>query len=270
MHQARSVGCGRGSVRRPFLVAGLLRPTIRRRGSRRGLKFPGRYRDPSLQSAVHIHLAHRLFVMATVIANSGNRRRSGAFAQPGFTIVELMIVLVVVAVLVGIGAPAFTNMLLDNRSLSALNDLRGALSTARSEALAQRAFVTFCSSADGAVCGGTWDLGYLGFVDFDGDAAIDVGGGGADDQVVVSRTNAARFLTITLNSANGLGRMRFDPDGTALGNGGTLTICDERGATEARALFVSNSGQSRSLLDTDGNDIPNLPASEGGADVACP
>src|SRR6056297_2046627 len=89
--------------------------------------------------------------------------------HPGFTLIEVMVVLVVLAVLLSVGAPSFTTLIRDNRLVSAVYDLRGALSTARSEALAQRAFVTVCPSSDGATCSGTWADGYIVFVDFDGD-----------------------------------------------------------------------------------------------------
>jgi len=182
----------------------------------------------------------------------------------------MMVVLVVLAVLLTVGAPSFSNLIRSNRLVSSVNDLRGSLSTARSEALAQRVFVTVCSSNDGASCSGTWEDGYIGFTDFDGDGTIDTGGGGPDDAVFLAEVTGVRDITINLAAADASGRLRFDPQGTALNNNGTFTVCDVRGASEARALFLSNAGSARSLEDTNGDGIVNLPAAAGGGNVSCP
>lgn len=201
-------------------------------------------------------------------------RNNGAHAlrhrECGFTLIELMIVLVIMGALLSVGAPAFRELILDNRSVSALYDLRGAMGVARSEALAQRTFVTFCSSNDAATCSGTWEDGYIAFADFDGDAVIDAGGVNPDDLIVLVSDGTYEGLNIALAADNGNNRLRFDPAGTALGNGGTFTVCDERGAESARAIFLSNSGQTRSLVDANDDSIPNLPAVSGGANVTCP
>ncbi|MEQ8265265.1 GspH/FimT family pseudopilin [Pseudohaliea sp.] len=188
----------------------------------------------------------------------------------GFTLIEVMVVLVVLAVLLSVGAPSFTNLIRNNRLVSAVYDLRGSLSTARSEALAQRVFVTVCSSNDGASCSGTWEDGYIAFTDFDGDGTIDTGGGGPDDLVFLAEVTGVRDITVNLAAADASGRLRFDPQGTALNNNGTFTVCDVRGASEARALFLSNAGSARSLEDTNGDGIVNLPAAAGGGNVSCP
>ena len=179
-------------------------------------------------------------------------------------------VLVVLAVLLSVGAPSFTNLIRNNRLVSAVYDLRGSLSTARSEALAQRVFVTVCSSNDGASCSGTWEDGYIAFTDFDGDGTLDTGGGGPDDLGFLAEVTGVRDITINLAAADASGRLRFDPQGTALNNNGTFTVCDVRGAGEARALFLSNAGSARSLEDTNGDGIVNLPAAAGGGNVSCP
>jgi type IV fimbrial biogenesis protein FimT len=198
------------------------------------------------------------------------RFRRPPHRRRGFTLIEVMVVLVVLAVLLSVGAPSFTNLIRNNRLVSAVYDLRGSLSTARSEALAQRVFVSVCSSNDGASCSGTWEDGYIAFTDFDGDGTIDTGGTGPDDLVFLAEVTGVQDITINLAAADASGRLRFDPQGTALNNNGTFTVCDVRGAGEARALFLSNAGSARSLEDTNGDGIVNLPAAAGGGNVSCP
>ena len=88
--------------------------------------------------------------------------------------------------------------------------------------------------------------------------------------VFLAEVTGVRDITINLAAADASGRLRFDPQGTALNNNGTFTVCDVRGAGEARALFLSNAGSARSLEDTNGDGIVNLPAAAGGGNVSCP
>ena len=53
----------------------------------------------------------------------------------GFTLVELMIVVVILAVLMTVAAPSFRSFILEQRARATLADLRIALMTARSEAV---------------------------------------------------------------------------------------------------------------------------------------
>lgn len=63
-------------------------------------------------------------------------------AQRGFTLIELMIVLGLIAIMAGIGVPAFQTTIQNSRLTTTSNSLLGALQYARSEAVTQRAAVT--------------------------------------------------------------------------------------------------------------------------------
>lgn len=81
----------------------------------------------------------------------------------GLTLVELMVTLAVFAVLVGIAAPAFGNLVEQNRVTSAANAFLTTLHLARSEAVRRGAPVTLCTSQDGATCSASsdWDGGWI-------------------------------------------------------------------------------------------------------------
>lgn len=163
----------------------------------------------------------------------------------GFSLIEMMIALIVLAVLVAIAAPGLSDLIRNNRMLSQVYAMRAALNGARSEALAQRSFVTLCRSSDGASCIGEWEDGYIAFVDNDGDGIVDDPNSPAGDQVFIARVLDSDTLDIAFsNAAN---RVRFDSQGYARGFDGTFTLCDDRDDGGARGVIVTAAGVVRAL-----------------------
>jgi type IV fimbrial biogenesis protein FimT len=80
----------------------------------------------------------------------------------GFTLVELLISIAILAILLALAAPSFTNASLPSKLRSVSNSLIGATNLARSEAIKRDAPVRLCVSADGATCGaGNWNQGWI-------------------------------------------------------------------------------------------------------------
>ena len=85
-------------------------------------------------------------------------------SQKGFSLIELMVTLAVLAIVLGLAAPSFSSMLQDNRALSLGSELQGALQFARSEAVKRRLNVVICRrNAAGSACenGADWSVGWL-------------------------------------------------------------------------------------------------------------
>ncbi|MGQ7959169.1 GspH/FimT family pseudopilin [Pseudomonas sp. SP16.1] len=85
-------------------------------------------------------------------------------SQKGFSLIELMVTLAVLAIVLGLAAPSFSSMLQDNRALSLGSELQGALQYARSEAVKRRLEVVICRrNAAGSACdnGADWSAGWL-------------------------------------------------------------------------------------------------------------
>jgi type IV fimbrial biogenesis protein FimT len=64
----------------------------------------------------------------------------------GFTIIELMFAIAIAGILVAIAIPSFRTMIVSNRLTTQANDVVGAITYARSEAISHNNTVTFCRS----------------------------------------------------------------------------------------------------------------------------
>ena len=151
--------------------------------------------------------------------------------QTGFTLYELMITLTVVGIILGFGIPNLRNFTLNSRITGAANDLHAAFMMARTEAAHAKTNVTICASADpmgAASCGGTWEQGFVVFIDDDFDLVRDAGEAilrsqpGVDTGVMLRVADAATYF---MYAPSGLGRL------DAGGNPplSQVVICDERG-----------------------------------------
>src|SRR5690625_1849031 len=92
--------------------------------------------------------------------HSGGCPKATARRSAGFSLVELMITIAVLAVIIAISAPSFTGVFNNNRLTARANELVASLQSARSEALRRNAPVVVCRSTDGATCegaAGNWD-----------------------------------------------------------------------------------------------------------------
>lgn len=76
-------------------------------------------------------------------------------SQDGFTLIELMVTLTVLAVLMGVGVPSFNNFVAGQKVKTASYDLTAALVMARSEAVKRNTDVTVAP-----VTANTWDSGW--------------------------------------------------------------------------------------------------------------
>jgi type IV fimbrial biogenesis protein FimT len=79
----------------------------------------------------------------------------------GFTVIELMMAVVVLAVLLAVAIPSFQGAALGSQLRAQANELLASAYLARSEALKRNAVVTLCASSDGTSCTGSWHQGWI-------------------------------------------------------------------------------------------------------------
>lgn len=153
----------------------------------------------------------------------------------GFTLVELIVTLAVVAVLVAIATPTMRTTIQNNRIVTLTNDLMSDINLARTEAIKRTKDTQttgLCMSTSGAACdGASWQGGRIVFAT---DAGV--------FSVLRAREALSNNTLTTLTVPNPLmfNRRGF-PTGIAAGAG--FSLCDERGTTQGRFIRISPTGQ---------------------------
>jgi type IV fimbrial biogenesis protein FimT len=133
----------------------------------------------------------------------------------GFTLVEIMISVAVVAVILTIGIPSFRFVTNSNRIAAEINGLLGDMQFARSEAIKEGQLVTVCVSTDQATCANktTWQSGWIVF---------------SAGTNTVLRVQTPFSSTDTFVATNNVGTVTFNREGYAIGiaNGTLISLHD--------------------------------------------
>jgi type IV fimbrial biogenesis protein FimT len=180
----------------------------------------------------------------------------------GFSLIELMVVVALLAVLAGIGIPNLQSFLIRSRLTAAVNEVNAHLQFARSEAIRRNLPVTVRRNAGAA---GNWSEGWNTFLDTNGNGTQDVG-----DELL--RAGRAFTDPMTLRAGTTIpDRLTFDGTGRLTTAGGVFVICHgtdlvSGSESRSRALLVSPTGRVRMALDSNGDGIPEK---EGAAVTSC-
>jgi type IV fimbrial biogenesis protein FimT len=152
----------------------------------------------------------------------------------GFTLIELMITLVLVAILATIGVPNFMNLIANNRLTTQANELVSSLNLARSEAIKRNTRVTVCRSDTGTSCSGTWSNGWIVFVDTGAAGSVDAG-----DEILRVRNGVTNGMSLTAGAVNAV---QFQALGLSTQTDFTLSVTNCSGDNK-RLINVATSGR---------------------------
>ena len=170
-------------------------------------------------------------------------------ADSGFTLIELMIVVSVLAILFSLAFPSFSTAVVNSRLSSQANLLVSAINQARSEAIRRGQHVVVRK------INAEWENGWRVFVDVDRstNAKKNVFDIGADIELSV---NPALPTNYTLRgNHNFVNFIRYQPNGDSH-NIGSFVLCESGHVAGAKLLIVNSIGRVRMALDTNHNRIP--------------
>lgn len=176
----------------------------------------------------------------------------------GFTIVELMVVIAIVAVVMVFAIPSYKSVTTQSRMAGEINDLASDIALARSAAIKQGLTVTICPSANPSAPPSTtapacanstqWNTGWIVFIDTAGNQTFTTSGDtllrihgpftGSDTLVYSSTSGTTNAITF-----NRMGGTASFGSATDFGDAGTLTLHDStNNAAWYRCVKLSEAG----------------------------
>jgi type IV fimbrial biogenesis protein FimT len=185
----------------------------------------------------------------------GNRplRRSDAGRRQsladGFTLIELMVTIAVLAILIALAMPSFASLINSNRLTAQSNEVVAALQFARVEAVRQNRRAIVCGSANGTSCSNStaWNTGWLTYLDMDSN-----GSPSAAEIIRVSTVKAPLQVRSFANSISYRSDgMAHDPVSGNLIAASVITVCiPTTRPVENRRRVSLGSGGSRISTDS--------------------
>ena len=177
------------------------------------------------------------------------KMRTHTDAEVGFTLIESMIAVSVLAILFSLAFPSFSNAITNSRLTSQANLLVSAINQARSEAIRRGQHVVVRK------INAEWESGWRVFVDVDRatNAKKNIFDSGTDIQLSIHPALPTNF-TLRGNH-NFVNFIRYQPNGDS-NNIGSFVLCESGHVEGAKLLIVNSIGRVRVALDTNHNRIP--------------
>jgi type IV fimbrial biogenesis protein FimT len=160
-------------------------------------------------------------------------------AEAGFTLMELLVVIVIVGIMASLAAPSFSSFIANSRISSATNDLIADLIQARSTASTNGHHVVICPSTNGTSCSTTvsdWAIGRIVFIDNNANGTYDT-----SDTLLKHATGLPSNLTVTMTNFPNTYIAYNSYGGMFPLGAGQFTLC-VKGASQDRQISIDYSG----------------------------
>ena len=155
--------------------------------------------------------------------------------QAGFTMIELMVVVAIVAILAALALPSFQQSIRSNRVATTTNEVLASLSLARTEAIKGIGVSGVCPSTDGTNCANSTNWG-AGWVVWRTDATA------TGTVRTVVRYVQQKAGTVVTGPAAGIS---FNVQGRSVAGASQVGVNPESASTPVRCVRLSATGQAR-------------------------
>ena len=181
--------------------------------------------------------------------------------QQGFTLIELMVAIAVLAMTISFALPAMEGLIDNAERRSALNNVYHTLSLGRSDAIKSAMPVTICPLNDSDVCTGDWTRPVSVFRDPDSQRQL------TDPEHLVHIMDPPDKGRLRVRTGN-RGYFQYAATGRVRGTLGNITYCPgDNDPKKAGQLVINMGGRARHARDRDDDGI--VEASDG-SPVSCP
>lgn len=181
----------------------------------------------------------------------------------GFTLIELMVSVTIVAVVAAIVIPNFNEFIIRMRVDNEISQLHRLLLTARNSAINTNQDVTLCPIDNNSRCTTDWQNNIIVFIDTNDDDVYS-----AEMNEVIIRLKPPAKINDKLQYGLHRKRILFAATGrtTGWGSNGTLKYCPENNVELSRAIVIATSGRfyPSTDIDLDGKD-----ETRNGNEVTC-
>ncbi|AFU98921.1 GspH/FimT family pseudopilin [Simiduia agarivorans] len=163
----------------------------------------------------------------------------------GFTVIELMVVVLIASVLLGVGIPSLTNFINERSLVADVSRLTTALSFARSESITRAANVSICPSSDGESCAaGQWVSGWILFRDRNGNMTPELGTKNCtdtEDCILRADKGLATNTSVTVDAS----AFGFNAQGERIAASATrVTLCHPNAKRVHQAVLAASGAMS--------------------------
>lgn len=153
-----------------------------------------------------------------------------------FSLIELLIVIIVVAIMLLVAIPSWQEMISKNHATAYANELIMALQLARATAIKTGKSVKFCGSKHHKICDASWENG----------------------SIIVTSNKVLRVLPPVFAgdklSCNHISGITFSPNGFASGQQESFYYCPKNFPKNARAVILNATGRARISKTTPDNE----------------
>lgn len=189
--------------------------------------------------------------------------------KQGFSLIELLITLFVLAILLVIAVPSFNALIQKTRVNSSTNLFVSYYQLARNTAISTRHDTIYCPiditlpSLTGQKCAQDWTLGAVVYKDANGNLTID-----SDQDVVALVNKPHKGLQMRMRAGLNKQYLRFQANGFLENTAGNLVICGaDNNPRHAKTVIFTRNGRLR--FGTDNNKDGILENAEG-QPISCP